>query len=589
MKTFRELIYNYHRIICIPPYQRAYAWGEEQIEQFINDLIEMQNKTYYYGHFILEETDDKTVEVIDGQQRITTFMLFILSSKLYLNYALSSDDKMLLRNRFKTIKYDSDRFKQLVEAILEQNTLIKTSLEDKSSIKRIVIAIECFKTQFQKIGESKNVESLIKTILNAEISVHKAKDKKVAVQIFELQNSRGISLDLMEKFKSRLMKEIYLHSPDENAADKNIKALQDDFAHIYALEEKTAESSFRGDLKLDNILLHHLRVIDDGTKKEYNDFFSPAIGKIEENVLKYISDKLNEKENLSDKEKYILNLSKLFKESVEFVCDSLIDLDEKKPLVGDCIILDKIHSLELFLLLLHHKKIDELDLTKWELLLYTRDFHSQYHGLHHRDNFQGIYSQILNENKGVNEIINFFVTNGFVGKLNGRLQDIFIEDVLNKNEDSIKKRAFNFWKEKMTYLLYKYEIENFDTPTELRKEIRILFKKGKSIEHTLPQNWIELIENSDNNEVFRNSINSRINGIGNLMIIGNRENSREGNKHPKVKNYDIKEFGNYAEHEKNKDKWANHENWAGLIDKRGEKIYHFMKTYFSVNFYDGVK
>lgn len=587
MKKFEDLISHKNKI-CIPPYQRAYAWGEKQIDQFVNDLIEMQGKKYYFGHFILEEIDDK-LEVIDGQQRITTYVLLLIASKLYLNYELSNEEKSVLQ-KFETIEYDSVRFKELVKVAQEQNILISTFEDDTSSIKRLINAIECFKKIFKNKGELIEIEFLKKTILDAEISVHIAENKKVAVQIFELQNSRGISLDLIEKFKSRLMKEIYLYSPDENTADKNIKELQRNFASIYALEEKTAESSFRGDLKLDNILLHHLRVIDDGTKKEYKDFFSPAIGNIEDNVLKYISDKLKEKENPPKKEKYILNLTKLFKDSVEFVCKTLVDKDIHNPLIGDCIILDKNMSLELSLLLLHHNKFEELNLKKWELFLYTRDFHSRYHGLKYRDNFQWMYKRILDEQETIDEILDDFLEYGFRGKEKGyTLKDAFVEDILKNNEDIIKRNAFNFWKEKMIYLLYKFEIQKYHTPEQLRKEIRKLFKKGKSIEHILPQNWFELIGVSDNNEEFKKEINSRINGIGNLMIIGNRENSREGNKHPKDKNYDIKDFGSYGEHEKNKINWANPEKWTIIIDKRGEDIYNFMEIYFSLNFNGEVK
>lgn len=60
----------------IPRYQRAYSWGKKQREQLIEDLRDVKGK-YYFGHFLFEESgDDNTIKVIDGQQRITTLVIF---------------------------------------------------------------------------------------------------------------------------------------------------------------------------------------------------------------------------------------------------------------------------------------------------------------------------------------------------------------------------------------------------------------------------------------------------------------------------------------------------------------------------------
>lgn len=58
----------------IPSYQRAYSWEAPQLKQFVVDLQEA-SKRYYMGHFLFEGRDD-TLLVIDGQQRITTCMIF---------------------------------------------------------------------------------------------------------------------------------------------------------------------------------------------------------------------------------------------------------------------------------------------------------------------------------------------------------------------------------------------------------------------------------------------------------------------------------------------------------------------------------
>lgn len=63
----------------IPRYQRAYSWGKKQREQLIEDIRDAKGK-YYLGHFLFEKNDDeKILKVIDGQQRITTLVIFFSS------------------------------------------------------------------------------------------------------------------------------------------------------------------------------------------------------------------------------------------------------------------------------------------------------------------------------------------------------------------------------------------------------------------------------------------------------------------------------------------------------------------------------
>ncbi len=80
-------IFNGSRLLEIPFYQRAYVWGEEQWARFLEDMayVSKSRKPYFLGSIILKEgrklstwepySDCKVV--IDGQQRITTLMIFM--------------------------------------------------------------------------------------------------------------------------------------------------------------------------------------------------------------------------------------------------------------------------------------------------------------------------------------------------------------------------------------------------------------------------------------------------------------------------------------------------------------------------------
>ena len=76
---------------CIPPYQRKYTWDIDQYETLWEDLIESyteykqsKKKTQFFfflGSVVFVQKKDKTIDIIDGQQRITT--LSILLRKIY--------------------------------------------------------------------------------------------------------------------------------------------------------------------------------------------------------------------------------------------------------------------------------------------------------------------------------------------------------------------------------------------------------------------------------------------------------------------------------------------------------------------------
>ncbi len=65
--------------IKIPTYQRIYTWKKEQIESFIEDLLFDINKerAINLGVVYVDQKADNNYELIDGQQRVTTFYLLV--------------------------------------------------------------------------------------------------------------------------------------------------------------------------------------------------------------------------------------------------------------------------------------------------------------------------------------------------------------------------------------------------------------------------------------------------------------------------------------------------------------------------------
>jgi hypothetical protein len=78
--SFRKLIGN-GVTYRIPRFQRDYSWTEEEWEDLWMDLLGTLKPegeaAHYMGFLVLQTADDKTFEVIDGQQRLTTINIIV--------------------------------------------------------------------------------------------------------------------------------------------------------------------------------------------------------------------------------------------------------------------------------------------------------------------------------------------------------------------------------------------------------------------------------------------------------------------------------------------------------------------------------
>lgn len=94
-------VFQSNIVLKIPYFQRSYVWDEGNWERFLSDMLDLPetNDNYFLGSVILKKagTNDfgyEQFDVVDGQQRLTTLVIF--SKILYL--LAGKDDKF--RNKF---------------------------------------------------------------------------------------------------------------------------------------------------------------------------------------------------------------------------------------------------------------------------------------------------------------------------------------------------------------------------------------------------------------------------------------------------------------------------------------------------------
>lgn len=143
----------------IPNYQRGYKWSEKNVNALLDDInsIGKNNEKKHCLHnltVIKKENNTEYIEVIDGQQRLTTIFLIFnylkcKEKKLKINYTLDYkirwETKHFLDNKLndvikKIIKEEYKETKDLFEEI--KNTKI-TNIDDKSTYNKQDIYFIC--------------------------------------------------------------------------------------------------------------------------------------------------------------------------------------------------------------------------------------------------------------------------------------------------------------------------------------------------------------------------------------------------------------------------------------------------------------
>lgn len=267
----------------IPHYQRAYSWEEEpHLEAFLEDLRQQTttlktapNKRYFFGTFLLHEADvgagKKVVNVVDGQQRMTTSVVFIATAlSLHKKGIIKLSDETAAElahtfvcdgitkvRKFCTIAEDEPFFQSSILGLAGGS-----SPQDSPSARRLQAAADYF-TREVKADEW---EAILPALTTANVMVYAVHSAEDATQIFELQNDRGKRLTSLEALKSFLMHCIYLHSPEQ--ADDRLGVIQTQFSKIFRTIERLAELNRTPEE--DQLLANHCAAYLKWSDKEYN-------------------------------------------------------------------------------------------------------------------------------------------------------------------------------------------------------------------------------------------------------------------------------------------------------------------------------
>lgn len=217
----------------IPKYQREYVWGIKQWEALYDDLQE-NKEGYFLGSIICINSGDDIInslkiEVVDGQQRLTTLSLFIAAMYTVLNdYRDQLDDeqlsdvlqlkrKLVLKGTASNVRIipqtQGNNLDDYLGVLAEKKIISPRKMPKFAGNRRIVKAYNYFKNRIEDTisnKEDKTTElfKILAKVNSAIIVMIVVPSHSDAYTLFESINYRGTPLSAIDLIKNMLLAKI---------------------------------------------------------------------------------------------------------------------------------------------------------------------------------------------------------------------------------------------------------------------------------------------------------------------------------------------------------------------------------------------
>ena len=225
-------------IMRIPNYQRPYAWGTEQVQTLLEDLLNAlgdpddhtdDREAYFLGSIVLvKDEHSPDADVVDGQQRLTTLTILMAviraaleNQKLrdQITEMIFSPEKILLGEKasyFLTLREKDREFFQ--KYIQEDELLEKLSTADPNKLTQSQINIiknaRLLQTMLSKYTQGQLVNLVRYISNNCYLIIVTTPTTDSAHRIFSVLNDRGLDLSYTDICKAELIGAIGSRQPE---------------------------------------------------------------------------------------------------------------------------------------------------------------------------------------------------------------------------------------------------------------------------------------------------------------------------------------------------------------------------------------
>lgn len=540
----------------VPLYQREYSWELEQVSDLFYDIDSSQEEErYFLGSILLYVKDEskKIMEIIDGQQRITTIFLILYAIKKSIEgtsytKAIEAINSLLYQRTKSLLVADTSeeprlttgkRDKKLFKAILKSEEIGKNSKDKKvKSHKLLLEALDGFIIpKIEKIKAERGIEGLIEfanKVFLTEYIVMTAEQKSDKILLFKTLNARGIELS-----QSDLIKNEVCNNP-KGIKEEDAVELWDEMRDILEKIKANIDTFLFYYINAQSDSLEIRRKIEEKRRiKTPQDSYPPV-------PEKYVFDVYDEKLKALDKTETFLND---LKEAAQDYVEIYNPAPDKTYLLG----LKTLNVAKCYPLLLRAKKV--LNSKNFLVLTKAIECISFRHGIIRRDpkELERLYYTLLAKLKSDKDF------------------DIIIEDIKQhatmKLEDKFKS-GFCIASPKPN--ISKLILERIIGVSQES------VGKDAWLEHIMPQKpkgkWLKLKESDG--ELYDFSLNR----LGNLTLLQNKLNSTASNK-----DFDIKQPEYAKSRLKITNDLINYKTWDyDTIDERQTVLYDLAKDIWKI-------
>lgn len=251
-KTIKDLFQDKRADFLIPDYQRPYAWGENECQTLWDDIFTFaipddgstefdSNSEYFLGPIVTFKNNDGKMEVIDGQQRLTTLMLLLRA--FYSKFRHMQDKASIAtKQNIEKCLWKTDEFGEPDMNALKIDSEVATD-KDKEEFLEILKTGNASKDQKSKYADNyrffqESIQKFLdkfptyfaylptRIMNNCILLPIEAESQDTALRIFSTLNDRGKPLSDADIFKAEFYK-FYSNIGKKDEFIKNWKALEE--------------------------------------------------------------------------------------------------------------------------------------------------------------------------------------------------------------------------------------------------------------------------------------------------------------------------------------------------------------------------
>ena len=226
-EAFRECFY------IVPDYQREYVWTDKEVHQLLEDIGEQidagTTREYFIGTVLVSPTKQKNhYEVIDGQQRLTTFFLLLCALK---HLFQGEPQRQMIAGLISTSYVDSDgevritlklepRYESAGEVMAKLVELdaepqpVRAGIQSSgiTSFGSLENLVNAYSTLYRYLKDNYDDTAKLKKywgyLANNVVFIQISTDVSSALKIFETINERGVGLNPMDLLKNLLFTQV---------------------------------------------------------------------------------------------------------------------------------------------------------------------------------------------------------------------------------------------------------------------------------------------------------------------------------------------------------------------------------------------